>query len=302
MSDDNGQVIQEDNSEPTAFAMIPQMAIMELDPYELALYCNYKITARDAGACWKSNATVAMETGMSESKMRQTRLALVAKGYIQLVEQTDEKGNNNAPPVITIVNIWSENRAKYGGVPENRGVAPQNTPPATRKHQSISNELDESEVEKKKENPLPLKKGKRQKVTNPDMVQENERINAVIQGYVKGLSIVPASNQYGNKTTRRAALDVSKAGYTPEQVETYTRHVQCQDYWKGKKPPLTTIAEGIAAYYAAHKPKPVFPIPEGHYDPALDDGTPATLEQIQQAKAMFEALVKSKSGNSEVRS
>ncbi len=145
--------------------------------------------------------------------------------------------------------------------------------------------------------PIPPKRGKREKVTNPDTIKENECITAIIQGYINGLSIVPATNQYGNKTTRRAALAIHRAGYTPAQVTRYTEHLQAQLFWQGKKPPLTTVAEGIAAYCATHKPKPVFEIPEGHYDPALDDGTPATPEQIAAAKAQWEALLKAKNGN-----
>lgn len=64
----------------------------------------------------------------------------------------------------------------------------------------------------------------------------------------------------------------------------------------------TTIQMWFYDMRNAHsKPKPVFEIPEGHYDPAKDDGTPATPEQIAAAKAMFAELVKSKSGNTQVK-
>lgn len=147
MSEDNGQIIEHGEGEPSFFAMIPKMAMMDLDPYELALYCNYKMTAMENGACWKSNATVSRETGMSDSKMRQTRLQLVAKGFIQLTQETDNP-DVNTPPIITIVNVWAENHERYAvsennPLPlENMGGAAQKQPPATRKHQRISNELD----------------------------------------------------------------------------------------------------------------------------------------------------------------
>jgi len=147
MSEDNGQIIQEDENEPSNFAMIPKMAMMDLDPYELALYCHYKITAAENGACWKSNATVSKETGMSDSKMRQTRLSLVDKGYIQLTQETDTP-DVNTPPIVTIINVWAENRQRYTLPPENRGDAAQKQPPAAQKHQSISNELDGIEENK----------------------------------------------------------------------------------------------------------------------------------------------------------
>lgn len=147
MSEDNGQIIEHGEGEPSFFAMIPKMAMMDLDPYELALYCNYKMTAMENGACWKSNATVSRETGMSDSKMRQTRLQLVAKGFIQLTQETDNP-DVNTPPIITIVNVWAENYERYAvsennPLPlENMGGAAQKQPPATRKHQRISNELN----------------------------------------------------------------------------------------------------------------------------------------------------------------
>lgn len=110
---DNGQVIQEDASEPSHFAMIPKMAMIDLSPYELALYCQYKMTAREHGKCWKSNKTLADETGMSKRQLQDARAALVSKGYITLQHERDEKGNIHKPPIVTIVNIWAQNRERY---------------------------------------------------------------------------------------------------------------------------------------------------------------------------------------------
>jgi hypothetical protein len=126
---DSGQVIQEDSHEPSHYAMIPKMAMMDLDPYELVLYCHYKMTASEHGKCWKANKTLANETGMSETKMRMARTSLVAKGFITLTHTPDEKGNINSPPTITIVSVWAENRKRYAKK-EVDPLAPRATPPS----------------------------------------------------------------------------------------------------------------------------------------------------------------------------
>lgn len=113
MSDDQGQIIQEDNHEPSHYAMIPKMAMLDLDPYELTLYCHYKMTASEHGKCWKSNKTLASETGMSVRQVQESRGKLAEKGFITLTYTPDDSGNINTPPVITIVNVWSENRSRY---------------------------------------------------------------------------------------------------------------------------------------------------------------------------------------------
>ena len=107
--------------------MIPKMAMMELDPYELTLYCHYKMTASEHGKCWKSNKTLADESGMSERKMQECRNILVTKGYITLIPTLDENGKNNAPPVITIINVWATNRKLYAKK-EADPLAPHATP------------------------------------------------------------------------------------------------------------------------------------------------------------------------------
>lgn len=111
---DVGQNIIENESEPSAFAMIPKMAIMDLDPYELALYSNYKITASEHGKCWKSNKTLATECKMSIRQVQYARDSLEKKGYIVSTVQKDDKGRINSPPDVTIKNVWSENRKRFG--------------------------------------------------------------------------------------------------------------------------------------------------------------------------------------------
>jgi len=129
MNNDEGQVIQEDVSEPSHYAMIPKMAMIELDPYELSLYCHYKMTASENGKCWKSNQTLANETGMSVSKIKGVRSELAKKGFIGLTENKGKEGFVNAPPTVTIINLWTENRKRFAkkevDTPSHQKATPQ---------------------------------------------------------------------------------------------------------------------------------------------------------------------------------
>lgn len=265
----------------------------------------------DGSKVFPSIGLIAWKTGYSEKQVHRIQRELVKLGILVEVNRTQgksvlyrietEKGTEKKPYTprqYVTPDKMSVQTFDTINPSQNVPTTPDMASPVSSAEPSLNHHIEPSE----ENTPLPPKRGKREKVTNADTLQENESINAVIQGYVNGLSIAPATNQYGNKTARRAALAIHNAGYTPAQVTRYTEHLQAQLYWQGKKPPLTSVAEGIAAYVAAlPKPKPVFEIPEGHYDPALDDGTPATPEQIAQAKANFAALVKSKSGNTQVK-
>lgn len=108
-----GAIITAQDQEPSHYARIPKMATVDLDPYELALYCHYKQTASDHGTCYKSNTTLANETGMSIRKIQDTRQSLEEKGFVSISYKRDEMGNINSPPTITICNIWAKNYARY---------------------------------------------------------------------------------------------------------------------------------------------------------------------------------------------
>lgn len=130
--EDEGQVVQENSNEPSNFAMIPKMAMIDLDPYELTLYCHYKITASEGGTCYKSNKTLAAETGMSESKIKSVRAKLSEMEYISITPQRDASGQINMPPVVEVTNVWAKNRNRYTKK-EAHPQVPKNHPPATKK-------------------------------------------------------------------------------------------------------------------------------------------------------------------------
>lgn len=108
------QHITSERQEPTFFAMVPQMALDDLDPYELALYCRYRQIASESGSCFMSNKELAKKTHMSVTRLKQARTSLEARKYIRVVRHVDDAtGVENAPPTVTLRDIWAENHQLY---------------------------------------------------------------------------------------------------------------------------------------------------------------------------------------------
>lgn len=106
-----GQNLKMERREPTYYARIPLMAQLELDPYELALYTNYKQTCAEFGECFKSNNTLATETHMSITKVKEARRSLASKGYISIEYATAPEANHSTPPTVTITDVWEVNHS-----------------------------------------------------------------------------------------------------------------------------------------------------------------------------------------------
>lgn len=100
------------DGEPRYFAMIPNMATDDLNPFQLALYVHYKRVAGENGQCEEGTRTTAQKTKMSMGKVNTTRRELAALGYIVLTEPAT-KNNPKETITIDIVNRWAENSARY---------------------------------------------------------------------------------------------------------------------------------------------------------------------------------------------
>lgn len=279
---DAGQIIQEDVYEPSNFAMIPKMAMMDLDPYELALYCHYKITARDTGGCWKSNKTLANETGMSARKLQDCRLKLVEKGYITVTYSSDETGNINTPPVITIVNVWSENRLRYGKkdtppmqevhTPHAQGAYPhaQGAPKVyvvkENEKDTAPNGAGTSSNGKKPSTP-------KRRVQNPKNKAEwmgrlepvDTLVHALLgkfdEGYAKGLHATPA--EYVTVAHLKKYVPVAEElhdlGAQPDEVARVYAWAKAQYDAKGWTMGLSTVLEKYQTWKATTAAKPATP-------------------------------------------
>ena len=77
---------------------------MGLEPYAFKAYCVLKMTAGDAGYCFKSNETFCAEIGCKKKKWIEIKKSLVSKGLIKIRKRTGENGGQMAD-LITIVNL-----------------------------------------------------------------------------------------------------------------------------------------------------------------------------------------------------
>ena len=107
------------------FAALPNIVFqLGLNPYELALYAHFKQAAGDdGGACWKSRATIAKESGMSSGMVTKARQALEAPrvelGGRPLVTVRDEPSKSGGKPTcrVMITDIWAINMSKCSTSP-----------------------------------------------------------------------------------------------------------------------------------------------------------------------------------------
>lgn len=150
-----------ERQEPTFYAKIPKMVQLDLDPYELALYTNYKQTASDNpnGGGWKSNETLSKECGMSPRKITDVRKSLVDKGYIHCQYETSKSGKEHSAAIVTIVDVWAENHARFSKQ-ETEGIAPDANPPSHDMLTPLAPDANKEELInknqlKKKASPLP---------------------------------------------------------------------------------------------------------------------------------------------------
>src|SRR5688500_7622307 len=102
------------------YAAIPHLVLeIGLNPYELALYVHFKKAAGDkGGACWKSRATIARESGMSSGMVTKARQALeVPRPELNgkpLIVVTEEPSKSGGKPTcrVTITDVWAVNMSK----------------------------------------------------------------------------------------------------------------------------------------------------------------------------------------------
>jgi hypothetical protein len=78
-------------------------ALAELNPYQLALYCNYLQSFHPCiEGISKTNKVIAQETQMSVRKVQSTRKELESLGYIVVTTQPDENGIIRAAPHVCL--------------------------------------------------------------------------------------------------------------------------------------------------------------------------------------------------------
>jgi len=151
--------MSQSDTEKTYYAMIPKLASIELNPYELALYTNYMQTCGQCGGeCKKSNATLASETHMSVRQVQKMRKALAQKGYIEVLST----GNESPPRVKIIATIWQRNTDTYS-----RKQDAQQTPPMNQVHTPVNQVHTPHESGANKEEPKNKNLSKKKKENAP---------------------------------------------------------------------------------------------------------------------------------------
>lgn len=127
--EEKSRVVME-RQEPTFYSKIPKMATLELTPYELALYANYKQTASEEGKAWKSNKTLAKECKMSVRMVQECRKSLETKGYIHCTYKPNENGVVSSSVIVTIIDVWAKNHKMFS----KKETTKQDTQPAQELH------------------------------------------------------------------------------------------------------------------------------------------------------------------------
>lgn len=296
----NAQTIEAEHHEPTFFAMIPKMAIMDLDPYELALYCNYKQTVGENGGArvTKTNATIARETHMSVNRMKAARDTLIKKRYIEMTTHEDSEGNINQPPTITVRDIWSINHQIYSvslceGVSNyDTPVSPDDTPPPpsvtpplsrgdTKEEHNKNNQIKDSAADAAKP-----AKTRKPRAPKPDP-ETSKAVGAVIKAWKDALPAEPISDVYQNRGIRKVAEEIHKAGYTPEQVMRYMEAQYEEPFWRGKYMKLEHVALNLPIWLASHNGVKPTATDRGHLDGILAQTREreARLAVVQKASA-----------------
>ena len=104
--------VQDLSTDRNFFTILPNIIFhLKLDPWTFKAYCVIKMTAGDAGACFKSNSTMAEEVGCSIPTLIKLKTKLVEKGLIVIKKRVHPTGGN-MPDLIQIVEIWGQN-AEY---------------------------------------------------------------------------------------------------------------------------------------------------------------------------------------------
>jgi len=134
-----------------------------IHPQALALYGYYKRVAGDESACWRSNATITKQLGMSSNTIIKYRKELCkpqkllgGKSLINSKERKTDKGSPDTV-LVQIVDIWRENGDFYRtkevckGSSKYEGGVPQNLSEGASKFEHKEEPFKKNPIKKKRE-------------------------------------------------------------------------------------------------------------------------------------------------------
>lgn len=275
---DRAQKISAERQEPTYYAMIPKMASLDLNPYELALYCNYKQTTGEHGTCTKSNATLAAETRMSVTRMKTARAALVKKGYIRVHPHKDAEGFESAPPTIVVRDVWALNHQIYSTQKALGGVSPHDTPlsshdtPRRQKTGGVSPHDTKEEPDKKNNTTTSApKNGAGEAQAKPKKTRAPDAMFDAVAFHVFGIDdpqaeggrIAKISNWLKGKYEGAGAQKVGKISHPAEVKHIQAFAASCKQ--KGLTPPYDFVK--FVEQWRKWASAAALPTPEAHRAP-----------------------------------
>lgn len=101
-----GQHVEDKSADRRYFHVLPNIADVDLDPFEYRLLGHYKRVCGETGKCWEAVRTTAATCRMSADKVIGARKSLAAKGWVLVDERGTGRGRT---VVVTLCDRWKEN-------------------------------------------------------------------------------------------------------------------------------------------------------------------------------------------------
>lgn len=243
-SANDNQIISGGDPSRKYFTMMLNMAEDELDPFQYRLLAHYLRWAGHGGSKSEGLKTTAKTVKMSISKVRSTRRELVSMGYILVQEPNQEEIKEGVPAIITIVDRWEENVARYSRVkndtpPMSKMTGAPALPHVKNDTPPMSNlapleEHIEKQEEKRDSSATPIgsfqEEGKgseaiRTRIPKIEMNPMKDAIVAAFQWSWETMSSKEKSQVQG------VARELCMAGRKPEDVIKIYKYCKSQTHW-----------------------------------------------------------------------
>lgn len=224
-----------DESPFSHYSMLPNLIDdLGLSPYAFRLYGHLKRVTGEGGSCWQNTRTLAEACKMSAGMVSKAKKELMStKPPLIAVALTNHPKGGFDYHEIAILDIWQENKQKYGSLYE-QPVHHMNNARSPHEQPRSQSEPKNTPIKK-----TPIKK----KTSNDVPTQQQVMVGELAK--VTGFDLHLHGGRLG-----RSASKLVKAGYLPETVE----RAYCKEGWwykndwrglKGEMPTPEQIVETI---------------------------------------------------------
>lgn len=140
--------IQDQSGDKKYFTIIPNYILNHSTIYDREVYVQMKRIAGEHGTCWKSQASLAKQCGISINRLKKSITYLVEHGWIKKIgtKEVKTRGGGQAVNEYIIADLWKMNSDFYdgGGVSPydipNKGVSPKTQRGITKTPKGVSPE------------------------------------------------------------------------------------------------------------------------------------------------------------------